>query len=469
MTLSCWAMNHAPLMLSVSGARGIVGQSLTPALAADFASAFGSCIKDATQVSTPLICLGRDSRPSGAMFAAAATAGLTAVGCRVIDLGVVATPTVGVAVKHRAAQGGMVITASHNPIEWNGLKCINALGMALPQQDIEQVIARFRQHDLAYVGPLEIGTMETDASAHQLHIDNVLNLVDVDAIRRAGFHVVLDSVNGAGCVAGRMLLEQLGCQVTHLHGDPTGIFAHTPEPTEENLRELAETVSQTANAACGFAQDPDADRLAIVDEHGRYIGEEYTLVLAAKRMLDLRGPGDLAANLSTSRMIDDLASQYAGSRVHRSPVGEANVATLMQQHHACIGGEGNGGVIVPDICWVRDSLSSMALVLSHMAANNKPLSTLVDALPRYAMLKSKFDLRDIGGHDAVAPALQRVQTHFADETINASDGVRIDFADGWVHIRPSNTEPILRLIAEAKDTARAEALIASVLDAAGLR
>lgn len=457
----------APLMLSVSGARGIVGESLTPALAADFAAAFGSFIKASTGEANPIICLGRDSRPSGSMVAAAAAAGLAAVGCRVIHLGVVATPTVGVMVTARNAQGGMVATASHNPIQWNGIKCLNAQGMALPQQDIEQVITRFKQHDLNYNTAADFVATEDDGSANQQHVNRVLKLIDPAPIREAKLKVVLDSVNGAGCESARMLLDALQCNVVHLNGAPTGHFAHTPEPTKENLTDLATQTADAANVACGFAQDPDADRLAIVDENGRYIGEEYTLVLAARRMLELRGSSPLAANLSTSRMIDDLAARH-GATVHRTAVGEANVATAMQEHGALIGGEGNGGVIVPGICWVRDSLSAMALVLSLIVEQGRPFSEIVKDTPPYAMIKSKFDLTDIGGRDAVAPALTRVTQAFADERINDADGVRIDFAEGWVHIRPSNTEPILRLIAEAEDVTRAQSLIAAVLDAAGL-
>lgn len=459
---------NAPLMLSVSGARGIVGKSLTPPLAAEFAAAFASHVRETTGEARPTICLGRDSRPSGAMFAAAATAGLAAAGCSVIDLGVVMTPTVGVMVTARNAHGGMVITASHNPIEWNGIKCLNERGMALPQQDIEQVIDRFQQRKLIYAEATAIVAAETDTASNEQHINRVLSLIDPEPIRQAQMHIVLDSVNGAGCCAGRSLLEQLGCTVTHLHGEPTGHFAHTPEPIKENLTELATTTAAKKDAACGFAQDPDADRLAIVDEQGRYIGEEYTLVLAAQRMLELRGGGPMAANLSTSRMIDDLATRFSGASVHRSAVGEANVAAVMQEHGAIIGGEGNGGVIVPEICWIRDSLSAMALVLSLVQAHGKPLSALVADLPAYAMIKRKFDLTDIGGRVAVKPALAKVTDAFAQQRLSTADGVRIDFADGWVHIRPSNTEPILRLIAEADDEVKAHTLIDNVLTAAGL-
>lgn len=270
-----------------------------------------------------------------------------------------------------------------------------------------------------------------------------------------------------------MLLEALGCRVTHIHGEETGIFGHVPEPTADNLGDLVAAVRAThadgeGPAACGFAQDPDADRLAIVDEKGRYIGEEYTLVLAAQRILELRGPGTLAANLSTSRMIDDVAARFPGSTVLRTAVGEANVVAALKPAGGVLGGEGNGGVILPEVTWVRDSLSAMALVLDLLASRGEPLSAIVDALPRYAIEKTKLDLASIGGLAAVAPALAKLQAAFPGEKVNDSDGVRVDFADGWVHLRASNTEPIARIIAEAPTTARAQELIAMCAKAAGL-
>jgi phosphomannomutase len=459
----------APLMLSVSGARGLIGKTMTPAVAADFAAAFGSFVKASTGKSAPLLCLGRDSRPSGAMLTAAASAGLIAAGCRVIDLGVVTTPTVGVMIGRHAADAGMAITASHNPIIWNGLKCLNELGVAPPPADAQKIIERFRQRSIDYAAVEDLQTMEHDAEAHAAHVDAVLAAIDPAPIRRARFKVVLDSVNGAGCVAGRMLLEQLGCEVIHLNGEPTGFFAHTPEPTAENLVSLCEAVREHA-AVCGFAQDPDADRLAVVDDAGAYIGEEYTLVLAAKYMLDHHGPGVMAANLSTSRMIDDLAARYAGATVRRTAVGEANVAAAMivAGDAALIGGEGNGGVIFPPVTWVRDSLSAMALVLAFMAREQQSLSALVQRLPRYDMIKRKLDLSTVGGAEAVPRILAGVQAAFAGAAINDVDGVRIDVADGWVHVRPSNTEPILRIIAEASSQEQALALIEQVRRASGI-
>jgi phosphomannomutase len=274
-----------------------------------------------------------------------------------------------------------------------------------------------------------------------------------------------------------MLLESLGCTVVHFNGEPTGRFAHTPEPLEENLGELKDR-TRAEGAACGFAQDPDADRLAIVDETGAFIGEEYTLVLAAKRVLDLlvqpkreTRNSVIATNLSTSRMIDDLAAYYPGTQVLRTAVGEANVVAAPKPvgDRAVLGGEGNGGVILPQVCWVRDSLSAMALVLSLMAASRMRLSEIVQSLPRYKMIKHKFDLESLGGSEVVADALDRVKKRFADENVSTIDGVRIDLADGWVHLRPSNTEPIVRLIAEATSDSRAWELLDEVAVAAGFK
>jgi phosphomannomutase len=299
-------------------------------------------------------------------------------------------------------------------------------------------------------------------------VHRVLANVDVPAIRAKRFTVVLDSVNGSGCLGGRMLLEELGCRVEHIFGDPTGVFGHVPEPLAENLVELARVTRGTPDAACGFAQDPDADRLAIVDETGRFIGEECTLVLAALRMLQRTGGGALAANLSTSRMIDDVAARFPGSKVIRTAVGEANVVAGLRPAGGILGGEGNGGVIFPPVCWVRDSLSAMALVLELIAHEGKPLSQLVASLPRYAMVKRKMELASVGGMTAVAPALERVKVAFANERVSDVDGVRVDFADGWVHLRASNTEPIVRVIAEAATEARADELCDTCRRAAGV-
>jgi phosphomannomutase len=473
-------------MLSVSGARGIVGKTMTPVVAATFAAAFGSHIRTLVAGRRPKLVVARDGRFGGESLARAVQGALASVGCDVVDIGVAMTPTVGLMIRALGADGGMAVTASHNPIEWNGLKCLDGDGLAPPKEVAERIIARFKAADIAFAQPLEIGSITTDASAAQRHVDRVIEVLGgaggagstggaggaggaAARIRARKLHVVLDSVNASGCVGGRMMLDALGCGVTHIYGEMTGIFGHTPEPTAENLGELAAKVrAEGGRAACGFAQDPDADRLAIVDENGRYIGEEYTLVLAAQRMLELRGPFALAANLSTSRMIDDIAAKFPGAVVHRTAVGEANVVGALKPAKGLLGGEGNGGVIVPEVCWVRDSLSAMALVLDLLASRDEPLSKIVDAMPRYSIVKTKLDLAAIGGLAAVAPALAKLKAAFAGEKMNDSDGVRIDFADGWVHLRASNTEPIARIIAEAPTAARAQELIAMCAKAAGL-
>jgi phosphomannomutase len=459
----------APLMLSVSGARGIVGVTMTPVVAAEFASAFGSYLRETLGAKRPKLVVGRDGRAGGECLALAVRGALAATGCDVIDLGVTMTPTVGVMIRHLKADGGMCVTASHNPIEWNGLKCLDGDGLAPPKGVADAIIARFKERRFHFEPSPRIGAMSVDQSSNDVHIAKALALVDVAAIKAKRFTVVLDSVNASGCVPGRKLLESLGCTVQHIHGEPTGIFGHTPEPIESNLGDLISATCSTSGAACGFSQDPDADRLAIVDEKGRFIGEEYTLVLAAFRSLQRHGkPGaTLAANLSTSRMIDDVAKQF-GASVLRTAVGEANVVAALKPANGLMGGEGNGGVIIPSVCWVRDSLSAMALTLDLLASDGRPLSAIVDSLPRYAMLKTKLDLSAIGGLAVVGPALAKTKAAFAKERISDVDGVRIDFADGWVHLRASNTEPIVRIIAEGPTRERAEALVRDCATAAGL-
>ncbi len=459
---------NAPLMLSVSGARGIVGRTMTPIMAAEFAAAFGSHIRS-TIHGRPKLVVGRDGRVGGESLALAVRGSLAATGCDVVDLGITMTPTVGVMIGQLGAAGGMCITASHNPIEWNGLKCLDSQGLAPPKDVAEAIIARFHEKRFDFEIATNIGSMTADDTSNETHIAKVLACVEVDAIRRRQFHVVLDSVNASGCGPGSAMLKRLGCTVKHIHGEPTGIFGHVPEPIEANLGDLIAATRATPGCAAGFAQDPDADRLAIVDENGRYIGEEYTLVLAALRMLQRHGTSGatLATNLSTSRMIDDVAKDFSAT-VLRTAVGEANVVASLKPSKGLMGGEGNGGVILPQVCWVRDSLSAMALILDLLAHDPRPLSAIVDGLPRYAMLKTKLDLGSIGGLAAVGPALRKAQTAFAGERISDVDGVRIDFADGWVHLRASNTEPIVRIIAEGPTHARAQELVDRCARAAGL-
>jgi len=449
------------LMISISGVRGIVGQTLTPALAAEFACAFGSRL--AAQADRPRVILARDTRPSGPMVHGAVVGGLLATGCDVIDLGVVSTPGAALMVRQLGAAGGVVITASHNPLEWNGIKFLSSEGLAPPPDQARQIVARYERKDFALVGVERIGTIVQDDSTHTRHVGAVTATIDPQAVAAVRFKVVLDSINGAGGAGGRLLLETLGCQVVHINAEPTGRFAHPPEPLAENLTQLCQTV-RAEHADVGFAQDPDADRLAIVDETGRYIGEECTLALVAKHLFAKR-PGPAATNLSTSRMIDELAAQ-AGEpcRVHRCAVGEANVVAAMREHGCTFGGEGNGGVIDATVVPVRDSFVAMANVLELMARQREPLSRIVDALPRYVMLKTKAPCPP----ERIAQVLAAVRAEFADASINEVDGVRADLRCGWVHVRGSNTEPVVRIIAEAPDETTARGLVERVRRAASL-
>jgi len=442
------------LMVGVSGIRGTVGETLTPLVALEFAHAYGIMLAGGRAV------LARDSRPSGAMFEAAAAAGLMAAGCAVTQLGVAMTPTVGRAIRDGKYDGGVIITASHNPREWNGLKFLDDLGVA-PDPERARRVAELRAAGRWDLPARGFRPPSVDTEAGRRHVAAVLDALEVDVAGLRGLRVVLDSINGAGCVDTPALLKALGCEVIHLNGEPTGEFAHQPEPIKENLGDLCAAV-RAARAAIGFAQDPDADRLAMVDEHGTYIGEEYTLALATRSVLSRR-PGPVAANLSTSRMIDDVAARF-GATVVRTPVGEAHVAHGMLAHQCVIGGEGNGGVIDPRICYVRDSLSAISLVLQLLAATGQPLSALVAELPRYASVKQKAELP----RERIDAAVAAVATAFADRKPNTADGVRVDFPAGWVHLRASNTEPIVRVVAEATTAAEAERLVAQVRAAAGI-
>lgn len=442
------------LMVSVSGIRGITGETLTPQVVLEFAQAYG------THLGGGRVVLGRDTRPSGEMFAAAAAAGLLAAGCEVCHLGVVMTPTIARAVRDGACNGGVMVTASHNPPQWNGLKLLDSQGLA-PESQQARRIAGLRERGELRTCRDGFRPVLVDDGAGARHVRTVLEAVEVDLQPIRGLRVVLDSVNGAGCLHSPSLLSELGCDVTHLNGEPNGRFAHPPEPVADNLVELCAAVRERG-AAVGFAQDPDGDRLALVDEDGTYIGEEYTLALAAQFVLSRR-PGPVAANLSTSRLIDAVAERH-GVSVIRTPVGEANVARGMLAHECVIGGEGNGGVIDPRISLVRDSLSAMSLVLQLIASSGRLLSELVADLPRYAMVKQKLT----AAPEQTAAGIAAAAEAFADQRVSRADGVRIDFAAGWVHLRPSNTEPIVRLIAEADDEATARELAGRVRAAAGL-
>jgi phosphomannomutase len=437
------------LMVSISGLRGIVGRTFTPAVVARYAGAFAEHLI-ATRTDKPSVVIGCDGRPSGSQMQAAAAAALERAGCTVHCLGVATTPGVAIMVQHFQADGGIVITASHNPQQWNGLKLLRHDSIAPPPDEARAIIERFESAADPPAGP--VPHVDEDHSIIERHTDLIVAHIDVEAIRARRPKVVLDSVCGAGGPETAQLLNHLGVELIHLHGEPTGQFPHTPEPTEQNLVSLCEAVREHG-ADLGLAQDPDADRLALVDELGRYIGEEYTLVLCARRLL-ARTPGPVATNLSTSRMIDDVAAEF-GCTVYRTPVGEANVAGRMKDVGAVIGGEGNGGIIWPVISYIRDSLCGAALVLEALSLDGRSLSEQVGQIRPYVILKQKMPIAE----GLAEKAFDRIAELWPDGKADRQDGLRIDLPDGWVHVRPSNTEPILRIIVEAQGAVRAQALM----------
>ena len=434
------------LIISVSGMRGIIGENLTPTVAAEYGCALGSFLKGRTDGSgrRPAVCIGRDSRGSGPMLASAVTAGLCAVGVETVDLGLVTTPGVGVMLRELGCDGGIMITASHNPIPYNGIKLLLSNGVAPPPETAAEIRQRFLDKRFDWVASPACGKVTVNDQTDRIHVAKVLAVVQAQQIARRKYKTVLDSVNGAGAPVAKRLLGELGCAVIAVNDEPTGLFAHEPEPTAANLGGLCDRVKQE-KADIGLAQDPDADRLAIVDEQGVYIGEEYTLALAAKQVYRVTS-GAAAANLSTSRMIDDVAAP-AGGRVIRTPVGEAIVAQAMLENGCCIGGEGNGGVIDLRVGPIRDSLVAIALVLQLMAETGKTVSQLVEEIGGYTMYKEKF-AADASQADRI---IAQTRKRFPDARANTADGCRLDFDDGWVHLRTSNTEHVMRVIVEAND------------------
>lgn len=434
------------LIISVSGLRGIVGDNLTASVGVEYGCAFGGFLdsRRGAKGRRPSVCIGRDSRPSGQMLESAVAAGLCAGGIDVIKLGIVPTPSVAVMIGSLALSGGVVITASHNPAGYNGIKLLLENAMAPPKDLARQIKNFFLEKKYTLADSLSCGCLRTSNRSAGEHITRILKIIDKNKIAEKKFKVVLDSVNGAGGPLATKLLSLLGCRVVAVNTEPTGIFAHPPEPTAENLAGLCEIVKHE-KADIGFAQDPDADRLAVADENGSYIGEEYTLALAAKYVFSRR-KGCAAANLSTSRMLDDIAAE-AGCTVIRTPVGEANVAAAMLENNCIIGGEGNGGVIDPRICPVRDSHVAMALILELMAETGETVSRLARQCGAYYMAKDKFTIDPADAQKL----LDGAKKLFRDARLNTDDGCRFDFHDGWLHIRTSNTEPIMRVITEAKD------------------
>lgn len=452
------------LMVSVSGIRGLVGVDLTPELVARYAAAFGVLVRE--RHDGPVV-MGRDARTSGPMFARAVQAGLQSVGCDVIDCGLVATPTVQLAVAHHRAAGGIVITASHNPIEWNALKFAGPDGMFLDAERGARLRALADQPDLPRASWDRVGEVESDPEATRRHIAGVLALpvVGVERIRARGFKVAFDCVRGAGGTIMPDLLTALGCRVASMNTELDGRFPRPPEPVPENLLGLGDLVRRNG-AELGIAVDPDVDRLAVVDERGVPIGEDYTLAFAVRAVLGTAVPPSrptVVCNLSTSLVVEDAARE-CGAELIRSPVGEAHVARAMASAGAVIGGEGNGGVILPALHLGRDAPVAAALVLHLLARTGRPVSELVAASPRYVIVKAKAPRG--GDLDAAYRALEST---FKGVQVDRRDGIRIAWSGRWLHVRPSGTEPIVRLIAEASSEAAARDLIAAAQSALGLK
>jgi phosphomannomutase len=440
---------------SVSGLRGIVGDGLTPDDVVRFAAAYAvGCA-----VGTAPILVAHDGRPTAQLLQNAVIAGLTGMGRHVELLGAAPTPTMGLLVSTREAAGGVQISASHNPREYNGLKFFQPQGMVLGPDQGQDMLARFEAGDFPWAHWDRIGKVNVLApsSVQTPHLRRIHAHTDLVAIERCRFRVVLDANHGAGGQIGATLLRNLGCHVRLLGGEPDGEYDHPLEPIKENLDELSAIVP-AIRANVGFALDPDADRLAIIDEKGRYIGEELTLALAVKHRLS-QEIGPVVLNLSSSRVTEDLA-KAAGAPVFRTPVGEIHVVEAMRREKAIIGGEGNGGVIDPRVGWVRDSFVGMARVLELMATENRPLSQIVDDLPCYTMVKRKFPVGDV----AIGELLERITAAYPEVTLDRRDGLRLDWPDAWAHVRASNTEPIVRVIAEAAEPDRAAALAQSLGD-----
>ncbi|HVF10152.1 MAG TPA: phosphoglucosamine mutase [Abditibacteriaceae bacterium] len=447
-------MSHgSALMIGVSGIRGVVGPALTPGIALEFVQAYAAWLKS-QGTTTPLVLLARDTRPSGEMMRHAVLAGLVGSGCRVIDLGIVATPTLQLAIPHHQADGAVCVTASHNPIEWNALKFFQPNGMYLDKPMGARVLDFYTVKDFTTESWEQMGAVTFDETATQRHIARVLALVDSEAIKAKRFKVVLDGCCGAGSVISPAVLEALGCSVIPINCDLSGIFPHNPEPVNENLGQLCEAV-RAHGADIGFAHDADADRVAVVTNEGEPIGEDYSLVWAVAHVLKNRRRGPVVTNLSTTMAVEAVARQF-DCPTHRSPVGDVNVSGKMKEVSAVIGGEGNGGVIIPDIQFGRDGIAGLALMLEFLAQSSMTSADLGRSLPRFQIVKRTVDFPKEKMSTLLAWLKSKEKTARLDER----DGMKFEWpregeTTSWAHIRPSGTEPFVRLICEAQTPAEA--------------
>ena len=453
------------LIKSISGIRGTIGgragDTLNPLDIVKFTSAYATLIRRTTWVKSNKIVVGRDARISGEMVKNVVCGTLMGMGFDVVDIGLATTPTTEIAVSMEGACGGIILTASHNPRMWNALKLLNEKGEFLNKREGEEVLRIAEAEDLEFADVDHLGHYRQDNTYDQKHIDLVKNLelVDVEAIRKANFRVALDTVNSVGGVILPKLLEQLGVKtVTTLYGEPTGDFQHNPEPLEKNLGDI-KALMQKGEHDIAFVVDPDVDRLALFCEDGTMYGEEYTLVTVADYILQ-HTPGNTVSNLSSTRALRDVTRKY-GQQYNAAAVGEVNVVTKMKETHAVIGGEGNGGVIYPAAHYGRDALVGIALILTYLAKRGLKTSELRATYPPYQIAKNRIDLTPDTDVDAI---LARVKDLYRNEEVNDIDGVKIDFPDKWVHLRKSNTEPIIRVYSEASTMAEADQLGKDIMD-----
>jgi phosphomannomutase len=438
------------LKIGVSGIRGVVGEFLTPLLTREFAQAFG------TYVGAGRVVVGRDTRASGPMLQHAVHCGLLAAGCEVIDVGVLPTPTIQMYAGATRARGGIALTASHNPPEYNALKLFNNQGLFFNHYERNELLDIFHESSFRQAAFDEMRPLRSDyETAARMHIQRVLKLVDAGRVRERGFRVALDAVNGAGSVmTPGFLTETLGCRLDAISIDPTKPFPREAEPKPETLGDLAALVRRS-NAEIGFAQDPDGDRLAVVDETGNCLDNDDVLALCVDAIL-LRTPGNVVVNLTTSSVIDDVAAKH-GCKVLRSPVGEANVVEFMLASNAVVGGEGsNGGLILPAVHHCRDSYTAMALLLDRMASTGLTISALAAQLPRYYRRMGKVAF----AHGKLGPMMQALEALYPEAQLDRSDGLKVMIDNAWIHVRASNTEPLLRLAVEAKSAERLDAVYA---------
>ncbi|HBX51222.1 MAG: phosphoglucosamine mutase [Bacteroidetes bacterium RIFOXYA12_FULL_35_11] len=445
------------LIKSISGIRGTIGGSqgegLSPADIVKFTAGYGAWIKKAYSINKGKIVVGRDARISGEMVYQLVSGTLISLGFDVINIGMATTPTTEIAVTEEKADGGIIITASHNPKQWNALKLLNKKGEFLNDAEGKDVLKIAEEGRIQFSDVDEIGKIIQKSNYDDIHISQIISLptVNLNAIKKANFSIAIDCVNSVGGIVIPKLLKALGVEkIVELYCEPNGIFPHNPEPLPEHLRDISETVKQN-HCHAGFVVDPDVDRLAIINEDGSMFGEEYTLVSIADYILKNK-KGNTVSNLSSTRALHDVTVKYGGI-YEATAVGEVNVVTKMKEINAVIGGEGNGGVIYPDLHYGRDALVGIALFLSHLALSGKKCSELRKSYPEYVISKNKIELKPEMNVDDI---LSKVQQKYKDEKITTIDGVKIDFAEGWVHLRKSNTEPIIRIYAESRTKEQAE-------------